>query len=143
ELNSSSQSRHHVLSYALNLACYAPILLLFGARIPHAVAAFLMFKLWGFVNHANIRVSFGPLTSIIAGPQWHRIHHSMRAEHLDKNFATFFPFIDRAFGTYYGPGEDEYPSTGLAGGERERFVRQATVSPFIAWYSALRRLARR
>jgi sterol desaturase/sphingolipid hydroxylase (fatty acid hydroxylase superfamily) len=142
ELNSSSQSRHHFLSYALNLACYAPMLLLFGALTPHAVAGFLMFKLWGFVNHANLRISFGPLTGIIAGPQWHRIHHSMRMEHLDKNFATFFPFIDRVFGTYYEPAENEYPPTGLVGGETERFVRQATISPFIAWYSAFRHLTR-
>jgi len=136
-LNSSTQARHHPLNYVVNLACYAPMLLLFGSLAPHAVAAFFMFRVWGFVNHANVRISFGPLTGLIAGPQWHRIHHSIAPEHIDRNFATFFPFIDRLFGTYYAPAGDEYPPTGLVSGEHEPFLRQATISPFIAWYRDL------
>jgi len=142
DISSSTQGRHHLLNYVLNLVCYAPILLLFGGFAPHAVGAFLMFRLWGFVNHANLRISFGPLTSVIAGPQWHRIHHSTQPEHLDKNFATFFPFIDRLFGTYYKPARNEYPPTGLVGGNSEPFVVQATVSPFLQWYRGLLRINR-
>jgi sterol desaturase/sphingolipid hydroxylase (fatty acid hydroxylase superfamily) len=137
-LSSSSQGRHHVLSYALNVVCYAPMLFLFGSFGPNVLIAFLMFRLWGFVNHANIRVSFGLLTPVIAGPQWHRIHHSTQPEHFDKNFATFFPFVDRLFGTYYEPGENEYPATGLATSRSESFIRQATISPFVGLYRALR-----
>jgi sterol desaturase/sphingolipid hydroxylase (fatty acid hydroxylase superfamily) len=138
-LNSSSQGRHHVLNYVLNVLCYAPIVLLFGSFGPHVFVAFLMFRLWGFVNHADIRVSFGPLTTVIAGPQWHRIHHSTQQEHFDRNFATFFPFIDRMFGTYYAPAESEYPPTGLPAGRAESFIQQATISPFVGYYRALRR----
>lgn len=96
-----------------------------------------MFRLWGFVNHANVRLGFGPLTSFVAGPQWHRIHHSVEAEHRDKNFSTFFPFIDRMFGTYYAPAPDEYPATGI-GPEREGFLMQATISPFVATWRRIK-----
>jgi sterol desaturase/sphingolipid hydroxylase (fatty acid hydroxylase superfamily) len=138
-MSSSSQTRHHVLSQVVNLACYTPLLLLFGPFRLNAVAGFLMFRLWGFVNHANVRLSLGPLTSVIAGPQWHRIHHSTQPQHLDKNFATFFPLIDRVFGTYYEPGRDEYPPTGLVHEAPESFLVQATISPFRRWYRMARR----
>jgi sterol desaturase/sphingolipid hydroxylase (fatty acid hydroxylase superfamily) len=137
-LSSSSQGRHHVLSYALNLVCYAPMLFLFGSFGPNVLIAFLMFRLWGFVNHANVRLSFGFLTPVIAGPQWHRIHHSTQPEHFNRNFATFFPFIDKLFGTYYEPAGNEYPATGLMTSGSESFIRQATISPVIGLWRAIR-----
>jgi sterol desaturase/sphingolipid hydroxylase (fatty acid hydroxylase superfamily) len=137
-LNSTTQTRVHVLSYFLSVVFYLPVLILFGAQTPHFVATFLMFRVWGFVNHANVRVNFGRLTPFISGPQWHRIHHSARAEHRDKNFATFFPFIDLLFGTYYRPREAEYPPSGLAG-ERATALRQATFEPFSAWHRMILR----
>jgi sterol desaturase/sphingolipid hydroxylase (fatty acid hydroxylase superfamily) len=42
--------------------------------------------------------SFGPLRSVVSSPVFHRWHHTMRAEGLDKNFAGLFPIVDRAFG---------------------------------------------
>jgi len=140
-LNASSQARHHALSYVLYLVTYAPMLLLFGTFAPHAAVSIIMFRLWGFVNHANVRVPFGLLTTLIAGPQWHRIHHSIQEEHFDRNFAALFPFIDRVFGTYYAPARDEYPPTGLPFQE-ERMLRQATISPLVAWSSAILKTVR-
>jgi sterol desaturase/sphingolipid hydroxylase (fatty acid hydroxylase superfamily) len=98
-----------------------------------------MFRLWGFVNHSNIRLNLGPLTPVISGPHWHRIHHSINQEHYDKNYATFFPFIDIIFGTYHKPERDEYPQTGLPGGENESYLREATISPFSGWYKKANR----
>lgn len=131
-LNASSQTRHHLTSHIFYFVSYAPMLLLFGAFTPHAVVSIVMFRLWGFVNHANVRVGFGPLTMLLASPQWHRIHHSTERAHYDTNFATLFPFIDRLFGTYYRPAPDEFPPTGLPA-ERETMLRQATISPFVTW----------
>jgi sterol desaturase/sphingolipid hydroxylase (fatty acid hydroxylase superfamily) len=142
-LNTSSQARHHFLSYAVYIIAYAPMLLLFGIVTPHVVMSLLMFRVWGFVNHANIRVNLGWLTGIIAGPQWHRIHHSVEPRHMDKNFATFFPFIDRVFGTYYKPAHDEYPATGLAERSSASDLELATVDPLRAWYSMCKRLLRK
>ena len=133
-LNSSTIGRHHVLNNFLFVILYLPVLILLGPQTPHFIALFLMFKLWGFVNHTNVRLSLGPLTGVIAGPQWHRIHHSLYAKHQDKNFATFFPFIDILFGTYHRPLRNEYPPTGLPVETSSGFLREATIEPFSAWY---------
>jgi sterol desaturase/sphingolipid hydroxylase (fatty acid hydroxylase superfamily) len=133
-LNSTTQSRHHILHLLLSTIFYLPVLVVFSTQAPHYVALFLMFRLWGFVNHANLRIDVGPLTPVISGPHWHRIHHSILKEHRDKNFATFFPFIDKIFGTYYRPRKNEYPPSGLLNGEESRPVREATLAPFFACY---------
>jgi sterol desaturase/sphingolipid hydroxylase (fatty acid hydroxylase superfamily) len=137
-VTSSTQARNHPLNYVYFILCYIPVLLVFGVVAPHSIAAVLMFRVWGFVNHANVRISFGRLTGIITGPQWHRIHHSVQAEHVDKNFAAYFPFIDRLFGTYYRPAPGEYPQTGLINEEPEPFMRAVTIAPVVAWYQTIR-----
>jgi sterol desaturase/sphingolipid hydroxylase (fatty acid hydroxylase superfamily) len=126
-LNSSSQARHHPLSHVVYAVTYAPIILLFGAFSPPLLLSIAMFRVWGFVNHANIRIGFGPAAIILASPQWHRIHHSADPKHRDVNFATFFPFIDWLFGTYYRPARDEYPATGLTDDLRSDDVSRATL----------------
>jgi len=70
---------------------------------------------YGFFAHANLRLPLGPLTPIIVGPHYHRIHHSRLAHHTNVNFASFFPVFDILFGTYYAPAPDEFPPTGLVG----------------------------
>ncbi len=67
-LNSTTQARHHATHYLLFMILYSPLLVLFGTMAPHAIAAFLMFQLWGFVDHANVRVHLGPVTPVVAGP---------------------------------------------------------------------------
>ena len=69
---------------------------------------------WVIFNHSNLRLGMGILTRVIVGPQVHRIHHSILRRHWNKNFAEFFPVFDILFGTYYHPGWDEFPPTGLA-----------------------------
>jgi sterol desaturase/sphingolipid hydroxylase (fatty acid hydroxylase superfamily) len=81
-VNATTQGRHHLLSHLLNLVIAVPMVFVLGALSPPALLGLLMFRVWGFVNHANLRVSFGPLTCIIAGPQWHRIHHSAEPRHI-------------------------------------------------------------
>lgn len=135
-LNATAQGRVHITSYALATLFHVPVLLLFGAQAPHFIAAFLMFTLWGFVNHANLRLGFGRFAPLLTSPQWHRIHHSRLPEHRDRNFAVLFPVIDMMFGTYWRPARDEYPPTGLdepANGS----LYAATVEPIAAWRALL------
>jgi sterol desaturase/sphingolipid hydroxylase (fatty acid hydroxylase superfamily) len=131
-LNFSGQARHHALHYLYFNILYLPLLFVFGSFSPPAALVFVMFRVWGFVNHANIRVDFRRLTVVVAGPQWHRIHHSIVPAHRDRNFATFFPVIDKVFGTYYRPARDEYPETGI-NGNVVGSVRAATVAPLLEW----------
>ena len=132
-LNSTTQARHHASNYLLYIIVYLPVFLLLGPQQPHFIAVFAMFRLWGFVNHANVRIDLGPLTPLVSGPQWHRIHHSVNSEHFNRNFAAFFPCIDILFGTYYAPRSGEYPRTGLPPKEQAPDLREATVGPLVAW----------
>jgi sterol desaturase/sphingolipid hydroxylase (fatty acid hydroxylase superfamily) len=133
-LNATTQARHHVLHHVLTFVFYLPVLCIVGSHTPHYLVVFAMFRLWGFVNHANIRIGLGTVTPLISAPQWHRIHHSILSQHQDKNFATLFPFIDMAFGTYYKPLRNEFPPTGLRGEEPSAPFSEATVGPLIAWF---------
>ena len=57
---------------------------------------------WGFCIHANLRWRFGWLEQLIATPAFHHWHHT-RTEHIDRNYATMFPWMDRVFGTLHLP----------------------------------------
>jgi hypothetical protein len=53
--------------------------------------------------HANLNWTFGPLKYVFASPVFHRWHHTLEDEGLDKNFAPTFPVLDLIFGTFYMP----------------------------------------
>jgi len=89
--------------------------------------------LWLQFIHMNLKLEFGWFSSIVTGPQYHRIHHSFQDEHLDKNFSAFFPLWDIVFGTYYRPQRDEFPDTGLATGDDYNHLWLATILPLREW----------
>ncbi|MER9131672.1 sterol desaturase family protein [Mesorhizobium sp. M0768] len=66
-----------------------------------------------FVRHTHLKISFGPLNSIILCPHWHQVHHSIDPRHYDKNFGLLFSFWDRLFGTQFVPEPDEDLKFGL------------------------------
>lgn len=100
------------------LIVYLPTFVICGFDLLTVYGAMALFWTWGFVNHANVRLRLGPLTPVISGPQWHRIHHGRDPEYHDANFAAFFPVIDVVFGTYRRPVGNEFPTTGLDGRTR-------------------------
>lgn len=61
--------------------------------------------------HANLDWTLGPFKYVIAGPVFHRWHHTAANRGGEKNFASTFPILDVIFGTFYMPaGElpDQY-----------------------------------
>jgi len=79
--------------------------------------------------HLNVRFSLGRFVMWINSPQYHRIHHSTRPEHIDKNFASLLPLWDIVFNTAWRPGQDEFPTTGLPDGEKPRSVLEGIIWP--------------
>jgi hypothetical protein len=71
--------------------------------------------------HANLDWTLGPFKYVIAGPVFHRWHHTAADRSGEKNFASTFPILDMIFGTFhmpkgelpdrYGVGEREYPTS--------------------------------
>jgi sterol desaturase/sphingolipid hydroxylase (fatty acid hydroxylase superfamily) len=96
---------------------------------------------WAIFIHANLRLPMGVATSVLAGPQVHRIHHSRDPRHSGKNYAAFFPVWDILFGTYYRPARGEWPATGLESGENVGDLWNASLLPFRGWMKMLGRQA--
>jgi sterol desaturase/sphingolipid hydroxylase (fatty acid hydroxylase superfamily) len=115
-MNSTTSQRNSLLSVMANFFFAGlPTLIICGANMLPMVGAYLFFKISGFFNHANIRINLGPLTPVISGPQWHRLHHGREKQYYNANFAAFFPVLDIVFGTYRRPLPGEFPDTGLTG----------------------------
>ena len=59
---------------------------------------------WGYLIHADLPWTFGPLGWVLVSPAMHRWHHALEARGAGVNFGIVFSVFDRAFGTYYVPG---------------------------------------
>jgi sterol desaturase/sphingolipid hydroxylase (fatty acid hydroxylase superfamily) len=115
-LNVSTAQRHHWLEEPLRLlAIGIPSGTLVAVDTSGAPYVAFVLSFWGFFIHSNLRLGLGPLSGWLTGPQVHRIHHSIDPQHQNHNFAAFFPFWDRLFGTYWSPARDEFPQVGIAG----------------------------
>jgi sterol desaturase/sphingolipid hydroxylase (fatty acid hydroxylase superfamily) len=64
--------------------------------------------MWGFFIHANLRWRFGWLGLLISTPAFHHWHHT-KDEHINKNYASMLPLMDKLFGTWYMP-KRQWPS---------------------------------
>ena len=137
-LNITSGNRHHWLEGWLRIfLIMIPMQFLVELKPGALGMIWATFLLWGYFIHMNLRLNLGPLTPVLAGPQLHRIHHSKLPQHQDKNFAAFFPLYDVVFGTYWRPGKDEYPETGLISGQNMNNLRDANFGPFMDWKNML------
>jgi sterol desaturase/sphingolipid hydroxylase (fatty acid hydroxylase superfamily) len=139
-VNVTTSYRHHwTEEFFRSVAIVAPMALLFN--ITPAEGGFLTVVLaqWGHFVHANIRMPMGKAGLVVAGPQYHRIHHSVERKHWDKNFAAYFPLWDIVFGTAYVPQHNEWPATGVKGEDPTPGIGQVLFGPMISWGSSARR----
>lgn len=137
-MNATTSKRHHWLEIVIEtMLVSAPLILIFRPPMLPAVTVASLSTALGLFIHLNSRISFGWLNRVIATPSVHRIHHSKSPEHIDKNFAAFFPVWDVLFGTYFAP-DGSIPETGLASGKRISSLWEAVALPFISWAALFR-----
>jgi sterol desaturase/sphingolipid hydroxylase (fatty acid hydroxylase superfamily) len=67
----------------------------------------------GFV-HANLKWTLGPFKYVLAGPVFHRWHHTAIERGGSRNFAGTFPVWDVLFGTFYMPKNELPDAYGVA-----------------------------
>ena len=91
-----------------------------------------------FINHSNLRLQFGKASVLFVSSQTHRIHHSYQPQHIDRNFAAFFPIWDILFGTYYHPARDEFPLTGVTGEKEIESFWESQLFPLREWWKMYR-----
>jgi len=136
ELNVTTSMRTYWLERPIQvLLITLPINYLTGVDSAGVKIFTVLLTCWLFFTHANLKLRLGFLTPVICGPQLHRIHHSNLPEHQGKNFAQFFPIFDIVFGTYYHPGYDEFPTTGLVEKTTDGSIVRAMVKPFTTLFN--------
>jgi sterol desaturase/sphingolipid hydroxylase (fatty acid hydroxylase superfamily) len=119
-----------VLLYALGLA--QPLR---GQTIdPVPLLILSVGSVWGYFIHANVRWRFGWFSLLLSTPAFHHWHHT-NDEHVNKNYASMLPVMDKVFGTWYMPkqwpskyGTDTAVAPGLAGQLLQPFEAQKTRS---------------
>lgn len=83
-----------LVDVALLLAGISPNVMLWVGPFTTATSAFV---------HANLNWTLGPFKYVIAGPVFHRWHHTAADRGGSMNFAGTFPIWDLLFGTFYMP----------------------------------------
>ena len=69
-----------------------------------ALLVFIVTYQWQSVLlHSNISLGFGPLSWLVASPNFHHCHHSNQRDAYDKNFSGQLSLWDYVFGTAYLP----------------------------------------
>lgn len=138
ELNATTSYRTYWLEMPVqSMLILTPTTLVFGGLGPaHGFAVLVGSLFFLLFAHANLRLRLGPLTGWLVGPQVHRIHHSRLPGHRDRNFAQYFAFLDRLFGTWRPPARDEFPPTGAEGLPTDASLGRVLLRPFRIWTGA-------
>lgn len=100
--------RQHPIGDAIGKSLMAIPLFMLGAPLTIVASAIPFIGLYALFVHANLNWDLGPLRYVFASPVFHRWHHSMDEQALNKNFAALLPLWDLVFGTFYMP-RNKYP----------------------------------
>jgi len=112
--NSSTSLRQSFGSVMLGyLFVHIPTFIVCGGGLLPYAGSIVLFSGWGYLNHANVKISFGLMAWLLSGPQLHRLHHGKTRDYYDCNYAAFFPVFDYIFGTLRLPRLNEWPETGI------------------------------
>ena len=132
-VNISTTQRHFWVEQAIkSVTIYMAVGLLFRSNTAIATL-YGVLSLWNYFAHMNLRLGFGRVWFLLNSPQFHRVDHSARAEHYDRNFAALFPIFDAIFRSVHVPERSEFPPTGLDDGDSPRSLTEAVLWPARRW----------
>jgi sterol desaturase/sphingolipid hydroxylase (fatty acid hydroxylase superfamily) len=129
---SAWNSNHHFteLIFRLPLIALPMNLLVHVSSGPVPSMLYVLLGMQGQFEHSATRVHFGFLRYLFADNRFHRIHHSLEAQHRDRNFGAMTSVWDSIFGTACFPGRDEWPDVGVSGVEPPMRVLDYLLRPF-------------
>lgn len=87
--------------------------LLLGVSAEVFAAYFVFYAINGFYQHSNADIRLGPLNWIIAGPELHRWHHSIKLSEAQSNYGNNLIIWDAVFGTRFLPKDREVARIGI------------------------------
>ncbi len=115
-MNAATTLRHYWLEPAIKAVFLYPLVALVLNANATVVLLYALLNHWHFACHLNLRLPMGPFWAVINNPDYHRLHHSSRPEHFNRNFAALFPLYDLLCGTACRPAAGACPETGLDSG---------------------------
>jgi sterol desaturase/sphingolipid hydroxylase (fatty acid hydroxylase superfamily) len=124
ELDWLSAFRRHPIEVVLSHAWTVFPLFVLGFAPSVCGGVFLIGTFQAFFVHANIRFRFGPLSQIVATPEFHHWHHADDLASRDSNFAFLLPTVDRLFGTLYLPRHQRPERYGIDDSPPDGYLRQ-------------------
>jgi sterol desaturase/sphingolipid hydroxylase (fatty acid hydroxylase superfamily) len=114
DLDWISAARFHPANLFLGSVAVDVLLLLAGISPNVLVLISPLNNAHGAFVHANLNWTLGPFKYVIAGPIFHRWHHTGLERGGSKNFASTFPVWDLLFGTFYMPPRELPDAYGVA-----------------------------
>ncbi len=110
EMDWLAGSRLHVVDIVLTRGLTFVPLFVLGFDTGPLYAYLVFVSVHAVFIHSNVSWRFPRwVENVIVTPRFHHWHHAIEREAIDKNFAVHFPFLDKLFGTYYGP-EGAWPA---------------------------------
>lgn len=102
-----SDSRNHLLDDFIGAAVFAGAALVLGAEPGQFMAIVLLTQCLESLQHANVRLGYGPLERWLVSPRFHRLHHAIGLGHESHgpgsrgghNYGVLFPWWDRLLRT--------------------------------------------
>lgn len=142
-----SDNRNHLLDSLLIDAAFVVLARLIGVEPGQFVALVAVSQLLESLQHANVRLWFGPVFErVLVSPRFHRRHHSIGIGHESSgrgtlgghNFAVLFPVWDMLFGT--ADFQLRYDATGIRDQLAEEGGRDYGRGFWVQQWLGLRRL---
>ena len=96
--------RFHPINRISTFLIDTGLMLALGLPPAAIIANNLVRHYYGFLIHADLPWTYGPLGRGFVSPAMHRWHHAADRAAFDTNYATVFSVFDQAFGTYRVPG---------------------------------------
>jgi sterol desaturase/sphingolipid hydroxylase (fatty acid hydroxylase superfamily) len=106
EMNLVTSIRNHPIDSIVNSLLNAFSVALLGAAPAVAILYYGLNTVYQMLVHSEMELKGRFWDRIWITPAAHRIHHSNRIEHFDRNFGIL-AFWDRLFGTYHAPTHEK------------------------------------
>lgn len=136
ELNAVAGGRVSFLNDVVTLGLTFSLALL-GIPLSVTLGVVGVAALYSVVLHSPLLGSFGWLRYVVATPAFHRLHHGIQPQYLNKNFSISLSFWDRIFGTHVE--ETVPPKYGLVNGFASNSPFRANWQPWVDYFTGSRK----
>jgi sterol desaturase/sphingolipid hydroxylase (fatty acid hydroxylase superfamily) len=104
EIDVTNAARFHLGELIVSNCSKCLMILVWGPSLAGLVAFDVLLNISSQFHHGNVNLPLwiqDTLEKLIVTPRMHRCHHALHSDCVNTNFATFFSWWDRLFGSYH------------------------------------------